>query len=837
MNKVFNKKVLAMLLTLVMLLSLVSTGLSSVIAVDVQLAEGTADTKTVYFSVNGQWTQKLCAVFTWGDDYAEGQWLAMKNLDSAADLWTAEIPADYSNITFCSRTAPYLGWGAVKNQTGQLTIPEGCDHFTLTNETAGVWDSYKKDTDSPVGTRVVYFAPNEEWMEIQGAQGHNFALHAYNTTSDSVGAYYDMTLVQGSYGMYPTIWQAEISEAYTNVEFMRGEGTYEDGTWKLWESTFSAGIHSTYNLFTQDMDDYQTGEWSYIDAPAPTEPKPTEPTPTEPEPSDPGTTEPDVDPVETKKVYFTPNSVWATAVSQSGGFSVCSWSDASNDKTWTWLEASSGSSYSADIPATATSLFFAVSYSTEPDAVWNQTDNLTIPQDSNHFTQDSSDFTTGTWNTSSVTVSSYYVVFIDEDGTLLDAQLVKEGESATAPKEPSKSGYTFTGWDTDFSCVKANLTVKAQYKLDASSVTPATTGSLKIEVSGGTGFAISLNGGVNRPQGNSYANSKAPIGAAVKVTANEVAGKEFMGWINPANGQILTKEYTYSFTTSGNDFIKAMYKTDIDGVNSVIFKNGKAYSGNGQILDMQYYAYGDEITTPANPSQVGFDFKGWDTTEEGIQENLKNNKDTEVLATWKAQFVYVPVEIIGGTGEGTVDAQGNYVANLKMTLTADEAPEGMRFGYWTLDSKVMSYSEVCTFYPYAACKVEAVFIDEDTQPEYQAVVRINTIDTVTEEIKNIFYYSWCVPEAGMEVTYVKAGIVAMNEKFYDGTNLYVGSPESNMFDRSPEGTTANKAENTYTWTKTNVAVGDTWVAKAYVQYRTVDGTLHTVYSDLARATK
>ncbi|MBQ2944862.1 MAG: hypothetical protein IJD93_09285, partial [Ruminococcus sp.] len=94
-----------------------------------------------------------------------------------------------------------------------------------------------------------------------------------------------------------------------------------------------------------------------------------------------------------------------------------------------------------------------------------------------------------------------------------------------------------------------------------------------------------------------------------------------------------------------------------------------------------------------------------------------------------------------------------------------------------------------------------------------------------------------VPEAGMEVTYVKAGIVAMNEKFYDGTNLYVGSPESNMFDRSPEGTTANKAENTYTWTKTNVAVGDTWVAKAYVQYRTADGTLHTVYSDLARATK
>ncbi len=426
-------------------------------------------------------------------------------------------------------------------------------------------------------------------------------------------------------------------------------------------------------------------------------------------------------------------------------------------------------------------------------------------------------------------INDFFVTFKGYNGAVLSTQQVRRGGAAQAPEAPVVDGYNFTGWDKNFDNVTEDVTVSAVYQKNH--------GTFKVDVTGGTGFTISVNGGASRPQGSTYINTKMPIGASVTVVAMSNSDAEFMGWINPANGQILTKEYTYSFTTSGNDFIKAMYKTDIDGVNSVIFKNGKAYSGNGQILDMQYYAYGDEITTPANPSQVGFDFKGWDTTEEGIQENLKNNKDTEVLATWKAHLVYVPVEIIGGTGEGTVDAQGNYVANLKMTLTADEAPEGMRFGYWTLDSKVMSYSEVCTFYPYAACKVEAVFIDEDTQPEYQAVVKINTIDTVTEEIKNIFYYSWCVPEAGMGVTYVKAGIVAMNEKFYDGTNLYVGSPESNMFDRSPEGTTANKAENTYTWTKTNVAVGDTWVAKAYVQYRTADGTLHTVYSDLARATK
>ena len=59
----------------------------------------------------------------------------------------------------------------------------------------------------------------------------------------------------------------------------------------------------------------------------------------------------------------------------------------------------------------------------------------------------------------------YTVTFIDHDGTSLKEQTtVQWGTAATAPADPAREGYEFTGWDTDFSNVTGNLTVTATYK-------------------------------------------------------------------------------------------------------------------------------------------------------------------------------------------------------------------------------------------------------------------------------------------------------------------------------------------------------------------------------------
>lgn len=60
---------------------------------------------------------------------------------------------------------------------------------------------------------------------------------------------------------------------------------------------------------------------------------------------------------------------------------------------------------------------------------------------------------------------TFTVIFVDYDGSVIDIQQIPYGAAATTPSEiPERSGYIFDGWDTVFTNVGSNLTVKAQYE-------------------------------------------------------------------------------------------------------------------------------------------------------------------------------------------------------------------------------------------------------------------------------------------------------------------------------------------------------------------------------------
>lgn len=100
------------------------------------------------------------------------------------------------------------------------------------------------------------------------------------------------------------------------------------------------------------------------------------------------------------------------------------------------------------------------------------------------------------------------VTFVNKDGVELKTVKVLDGADATAPADPVLDHYTFDGWDTVFTNVKSDLTVKPLYTPDNYTVTVNTT-------TGGTASADVTS--VDYP-------------GTVTITATPAAGYSLVNW-------------------------------------------------------------------------------------------------------------------------------------------------------------------------------------------------------------------------------------------------------------------------------------------------------------------
>ena len=169
------------------------------------------------------------------------------------------------------------------------------------------------------------------------------------------------------------------------------------------------------------------------------------------------------------------------------------------------------------------------------------------------------------------------VTFVDWDGTRLSEQQVRYGQAAVAPADPGeREGYTYNGWDTDFSNVTMDLNVCASYSPIMFTVT------------------------FQDKDGNPLSTQQVQYGtAAVAPEAPEVEGYEFKGWdtdfsnvksdllIHPIYQEKVSDvvSYTCDFTTAAskhqnyND--KWTYDTDRDVYGGANNNGGWVYAKMG----------------------------------------------------------------------------------------------------------------------------------------------------------------------------------------------------------------------------------------------------------------
>ena len=180
------------------------------------------------------------------------------------------------------------------------------------------------------------------------------------------------------------------------------------------------------------------------------------------------------------------------------------------------------------------------------------------------------------------------VTFKDWDGTVLKTQEVQHGGDAEAPADPTRVGYTFTGWDKAFTNITADLVVTAQYEINTYTVT------------------------FKDWDGTELKTQEVQHGGDAEAPADPTrVGYTFTGW---------DKEFT---NITADLVVTAQYEIN---TYTVTFKDW-----DGTELKTQEVQYGGDAEAPADPTRVGYTFTGWDKAFTNITADLVVTAQYETL--------------------------------------------------------------------------------------------------------------------------------------------------------------------------------------------------------------
>ena len=198
--------------------------------------------------------------------------------------------------------------------------------------------------------------------------------------------------------------------------------------------------------------------------------------------------------------------------------------------------------------------------------------------------------------------NSYTVTFIDGfSKKTIETQGVNYGQPAKEPARPSHTGYTATGWDSDFSNVTGDMTVTLNYRPNR--------------------YTIRFNGNATGVNG-STADVNATYGTAVNLTKNgySLDGHTWMMWTDDSAGngtqygdrQSVTN---LTFDDGGTVTLYAKWKTNR---YTVSFVDGKT----GDTIGRQEVEYGKPATAPDKPSHIGYKAGAWDRDFSSVKGNM-----------------------------------------------------------------------------------------------------------------------------------------------------------------------------------------------------------------------
>ena len=230
-------------------------------------------------------------------------------------------------------------------------------------------------------------------------------------------------------------------------------------------------------------------------------------------------------------------------------------------------------------------------------------------------------------------INQYTITFDTDGGSEVDPITQDYGTVITAPADPTREGYTFAGWDMEIpeTMPAEDLVLTAQW----------TANSYKL---------------IYKVDNAEYKSYEIEYGEAIEKEAEPTrTGYTFSGWSEipetmPAhdvevNGSFYINQYTITFDTDG-----------------------------GSEVDPITQDYGTVITAPEDPTREGYTFAGWDME---IPETMPA-EDLELTALWTVNSYKLTYYVDG-------EVYKEYEVDYGTAIVPEEEPvkEGYKFSGWS----------------------------------------------------------------------------------------------------------------------------------------------------------
>lgn len=287
------------------------------------------------------------------------------------------------------------------------------------------------------------------------------------------------------------------------------------------------------------------------------------------------------------------------------------------------------------------------------------------------------------------TINKLSVTFTDGQGTTLDTKTVDYGSSASAPKDPTRTGYQFSGWDKKFDNVTSDMTVNAEWA-------PI---SYKVEYDKNSDKASGTMIDQSMEYDRTYALSQNSFFRK---------GYAFSSWNTASDGT----------NTTYNDKQNVKNLSSTDGSTVKLFAqwepNKYKIRYNSNIGNNESFStdavYDKKISIEQNRfERTGYSFICWNSSGSGNEEATRYDVNEQVTnltdeangiynlyAQWRAHSYTIRYDKNASNATGTMsDQQADYDATFNLSKNNFSRP-GYTFRGWAIsndDNQSIAYSD------------------------------------------------------------------------------------------------------------------------------------------------